>query len=98
MIQQFRVGDPVVYHKPKSSFSPGPRAKQVYPLKHGEAYHYVVDKFWKVAKVNDDGTIEVVTRTGKQHRLNVSDPNLSKVRLFKQFLYRKRFPKVIDPT
>ncbi|MEI6757719.1 MAG: hypothetical protein FDX18_07260 [Chlorobium sp.] len=90
---QFRVGDPIVYHKPKSSFCPGPRARQVYPFEHGEAYHYVVDKFWKVAKVNDDGTLEVVTRTGKKLRLEASDPNISKARLIKQLLYRKRFPQ-----
>lgn len=89
---QFRVGDPIVYHKPKSSFRPGPRARQVYPLEHGETYHYVVDKYWKVDKVNDDGTLDVVTRTGKRHRLDASDPNIRKVRLLKHFLYRKRFP------
>jgi hypothetical protein len=93
---QFRVGDPIVYHKPKCSFSPGPRAKQVYPLEHGEAYHYVVDKFWKVARVNNDGTLDVVTRTGKQHRLEASDPNISKAHLFQHFLYRKRFPKISE--
>ena len=90
-MRQFRVGDNIVYHKPKSSFHPGPRAKQVYPLEHGEEYHYVVDKFWKVAQVNDDGTLDVVTRTGKKHRLNASDPNITKARMLQQFLYRKRF-------
>jgi hypothetical protein len=91
---QFKVGDPIVYHKPKSSFRPGPRARQVYPLQHGEAYHYVVDKFWKVAKVNENGTLEVVTRTGKKHLIEASDPNIRKARLFRQFIYRKRFPKL----
>jgi hypothetical protein len=93
---QFRIGDPIIYHKPKSSFSPGPRAKQVYPLEHGEAYHYVVDKFWKVFKVSDDGTLEVVTRTGKKHRLDASDPNISKAHLLQHLLYRKRFPQLSD--
>ena len=88
---QFRVGDKIVYHKPKSSFCPGPTAKQVYPLEHGEEYHYVVDKFWKVACVNDDGALDVVTRTGKKHRLEASDPNIKKARLLQYFLYRKRF-------
>ncbi len=91
-MRQFNVGDKIIYHKPKSSFRPGPRARQVYPLEHGEAYHYVVDKFWKVHKVNDDGTLDVVTRTGKTNKLQATDPNISKVRLFQQFLYRKRFP------
>jgi hypothetical protein len=88
---QFRVGDKIIYHKPKSSFHPGPRAKQVYPLEHGEAYHYVVDKFWKIDKVNEDGTLDVVTRTGKKNRLQASDPNITKAHLFQHLLYRKRF-------
>ena len=89
---RFRAGDNIIYHKPKSSLRPGPRAKQVYPFQHGEAYHYVVDKFWKIDKVNDDGTLEVVTRTGKRNRLQANDPNISKVRLLQHFFYRKRFP------
>jgi hypothetical protein len=88
---QFRVGDKIIYHKPKSSFCPGPRAEQVFPLEHGEAYHYVVDKFWKVDKVNEDGTLDVVTRTGKKNKLQASDPNISKAHLFHHLLYRKRF-------
>ncbi|NTU57892.1 MAG: hypothetical protein HGB00_03075 [Chlorobiaceae bacterium] len=91
-MSHFRVGDSIVYHKPKSSVSPGPRARQVYPLAHGEQYHYVVDKFWKVVSVNDDDTIEVVTRTGKKHILPVNDPNISKAHPLKQLLHRKRFP------
>jgi hypothetical protein len=88
----FRVGDTIVYHKAKSSYSPGPRARQVYPLARGEEYHYVVDKFWTVTGVNSDGTIDVVTRTGKAHRLPASDPNISRTRLFHHLVYRKRFP------
>ena len=88
---QFRVGDKIIYHKPKSSCRPGLRAKQVYPLEHGEAYHYVVDKYWKVDKVNEDGTLEVVTRTGKKNTLQASDPNISKAHLFHHLLYRERF-------
>lgn len=91
-MSQFRVGDPIVYHKPKRSVSPGPRARQIYPLEHGEHYHYVVDKFWKVFSIKGDGTIEVVTRTGKKHVLPVSDPNLHKAYPFQLFLNRKRFP------
>jgi hypothetical protein len=91
---QYRVGDPIVYHKPKSSACPGPRARQVYPLEHGELYHYVVDKFWKVSSVNNDGTIEVVTRTGKKHVLTTSDPNIRKAHPIQQMFYRKRFPEL----
>ncbi len=89
---QLKPGDPVIYRKPKSSPIPGPRAKQVYPLEKGEAYHYVVDKFWKVIDVNDDGTVEVMTRTGKKHCLEVDDPNMHKAHLLELFMFKKRFP------
>ena len=82
----------MIYRKPKSSSRPGPRARQVYPLEHGEAYHYVVDKFWKVTGVNDDGTVEVVTRRGKTHRLQMNDPNLQKVGLLRYLVFRGKFP------
>ncbi len=87
-----QIGDPVIYRKPKSSSRPGPRARQVYPLEHGEAYHYVVDKFWKVTGINDDGTVEVVTRRGKKHCLQMDDPNLQKAGLFRYLVFRKKFP------
>lgn len=91
---RYRVGDAILYHKPKSSTSPGPRAKQVYALERGESYHYVVDKFWKVSAVHDDGSIDAVTRTGKRHRLQCTDPNLRKAPLYYQLLYKKRFPTI----
>lgn len=89
---RFQVGDKIIYHKAKSSFSPGPRARDIYPLEHGEAYHYVVDKYWKVEKVHTDGTLEVVTRTGKKNRLQANDPNISKAHLLQRIIYKNRFP------
>ncbi len=89
----YNIGDPVIYRKTKNSSRPGPRARQVYPLERGETYHYVVDKFWKVVDVNDDEyTVDVVTRTGKLHRLAMNDPNLYKPRFLKYLMFRKRFP------
>ncbi len=88
---QFKVGDKIIYHKPKSSFHPSPKARQVCPLEHGEDYHYIVDKFWEVAQVHEDGTLEVVTRTGKKNRLQANDPNISKINPIQHLLYRKRF-------
>jgi len=90
-MKQYKVGDKIIYHKPKSSLRPSQKARQVYPLEHGEAYHYIVDKFWEVAQVHEDGTLEVVTRTGKKNRLLANDPNISKVNPIQHLLYRKRF-------
>ena len=90
---RLKVGDPVIYRKPKSSTRPGPRARQVYPLEHGESYHYVVDKFWKVIDIDEEG-VEVVTRRGKKHRLEKDDPNLYKAHFLRYLLFRKRFPDI----
>ena len=90
-MKKFRVGDKIIYHKPKSSFRPSPRAREIFPLEHGEAYHYVVDKYWTVSKINDDGSIEVNTRTGKINRLSAADPNISRINPLQHLLYRKRF-------
>lgn len=87
-----QIGDPVIYRKPKSSPRPGPRARQVYALERGESYHYVVDKFWKVSDVHEDGTVDVVTRRGKTHCLQKDDPNLQKAGFLKYLLFRKKFP------
>jgi len=56
----------------------------------------VVDKFWKITKVNSDGTIEVTTRTGKKHLLEASDPNVRKADIFQHLMYRKRFPQLSE--
>ncbi len=90
---QLKIGDPIIYRKRKSSERPGPRAKQVFPLKNGDKYHYVVDKFWTVTNIREDGSFEVVTRTGKRHKLDQSDPNIHKPRLLEQVIYRSRFPQ-----
>ncbi|MBO8091751.1 MAG: hypothetical protein J7D60_00350 [Prosthecochloris sp.] len=89
---RLKVGDPVIYRKPKNSSSPGPRAKQVYPLEKGETYHYVVDKFWMVSDVRNDGSLELVTRTGKKRRIDRDDPKLHKPHILEQVIYRRRFP------
>ena len=91
-MNRFYAGDKIIYRKPKSSFSPGPRARDIYPLAHGEAYHYIVDKYWKVEKVYADGSLEVVTRTGKTNRLQANDPNIHKAHLLQRLFYKKRFP------
>lgn len=91
-MSQFRVGDSIIYHKPKSSVSPGPRARQVYALEHGEHYHYVVDKFWKVTAVNGDGTIEVITVRGKRIACRSTTPISAKPSPCSSFFTGSAFP------
>ena len=71
---------------------PGPRAENVHPSPHGEDYSYVVDKFWTVSAVYEDGTIDAVTRTGKLHHLKEDDPLLRKASVVEKMRFKDRFP------
>ena len=94
---KFRTGDLVVYSKSKVSNRPGRRADAVRPAPYGEAYQYSVDKYWCVADVSPDGTLEVATRTGKTHRLQANDPKLRKATWFEKLVHRSRFPDQYVP-
>src|SRR4051794_35389376 len=88
------VGDAIVYCKQKASKRPGPRAKEVYPAPFGETYSYLVEKFWTVEGLLDDGRIVATTRTHKRHVLNPDDPNLHKAGWIVRVRNWSRFPKV----
>ena len=88
---RLKVGDFVIYRKWKASTHPSPRAKNIRPARYGDTYSYVIDKFWKVVQVFDDDTIEIETRRGKRHRLDVNVPDLRKASLFSRLLFRDRF-------
>ena len=87
----FRRGDLVIYRKYKHRASPGPRAKEVEPEPKGEEYSYCVDKFWIVTDVNQREVI-LATRRGKQHVVDIEDPNLRPARWWERILFRDRFP------
>lgn len=86
-----KTGDRMVYRKTKFSPSPGPRATAVAPMRHGEGYSYVVDKFWVVTDVLDDDWLRLRTRRGKEHVVRADDPNLRPARWWERWLYRQRF-------
>jgi len=94
---EFSVGDHVIYHKPKTSDHPGPRAEGIHASEHGEDYSYAVDKFWVVSRVLDDETIEVRTRRGKTHVLKTDDPLLRKAGVIDELRHGKRFPDNEEP-
>jgi hypothetical protein len=66
----------------------------VHPAEHGEAYSYLVDKYWVVTRVVDEETIEVKTRTGKLHQVRTDDRLLRKAGLLDRWLRRDRFPRL----
>ena len=91
MPARYRPGQWVVYRKTKHSPSPGPRAQQVQPTASGDDYLYLVDKYWIVDAVADDGQLVLVTRTGKRHRVPPEDVSLRPAGLWTRFTRRERF-------
>lgn len=96
-IQKARVGDKVVYAKEKNSFSPGPRAQDITAASKGDTYSYIVEKYWVVKRVNDDGTLVLLTRKGKEHSVNANDLRLRRANLWEKLFLRGRFPKLEQP-
>lgn len=92
--RSFKTGDSVVFCKTKHGSRPGPRARDVEPSPHGEDYTYHVDKYWTVSEARADGKLVVVTRRGKQHVLDATDPQLRRAWWWERFLYAHRFPKL----
>jgi hypothetical protein len=96
--QQFQAGDWVIYRKTKHSRSPGPRAANIDAAPHGDEYSYTVDKFWVVVGVNDDGTMLLKTRGGKQHTIAVIDHKARKAGWWDRWRYKDRFESVEGTT
>ena len=90
MAVHFKRGDLLVYKKQKQSNRPGARAHSTAAAVQDGVFSYVVDKFWIVVKVCDDDTLEVQTRGGKRHRLNIADPNLRRLTWWQRIWYRNR--------
>lgn len=93
-VGKLTIGTPVVYRMQKSSPAPGRRAQQVRPQAKGEEYQYIVEKHWTVKEIHDDGTITLVTRRGKEHRIAADDPRLRAANFWQRWLHRNRFPKI----
>lgn len=92
MPHKYTPGTPVVYLKTKRSPNPGPRAAHVQPTPHGEEYVYVVDKFWVVTEVRDEGQLVLRTRRGKQHIVAADDPQLRPMRWWEKLLWQHKIP------
>ena len=93
---EFYPGEKVVYRMQKYTSHPGPRATDVEPEPQGENYIYHVDKYWVVSDVTPDGAVIVLTRTGKQRRLESNDQKLRPARWWERLLLKNRFP-VLNP-
>ncbi|MEM8733971.1 MAG: hypothetical protein AAGG44_07110 [Planctomycetota bacterium] len=91
-IRNPRVGDKVVFAKEKHSGRPGQRAQEVSASQKGDHYSYIVEKYWVVMEVREDGSLLLATRRGKKHELPADHPNLRPASFFERVLLRQRFP------
>lgn len=93
-VTKLSPGDWVIYRKQKISNSPGERAIDVRPSSGGDLYQYMVDKFWVVLDVTEDGKVVLRTRRGKQHTVEGDDPRLRTPRFWERWWYRDRFTAI----
>lgn len=91
---ELKPGDWVIYRKQKISTKPGPRAENKMPSPKGETYNYVVEKYWVVAAIAENGQLQLVTRRGKRHDVDRDDPRLRKARWWERLLHGGRFRTV----
>lgn len=71
---------------------PGPRAKNIRPMMHGDEYTYEVDKYWRVVE-STGSELVIKTPGGKVHRISANDPHIIKPSFIKTLLMRHRFPE-----
>ena len=94
----FKTGDWAIYRRQKVSSSPGPRAQQTSAAPRGELYSYVVEKYWVVETIQDDGRICLRTRRGKQHVVEADDPRLRKPNWWERWWLSARFRAVEESS
>jgi transposase InsO family protein len=90
--KHYSEGDPVVYAMSKTSRRPGSRARSIHPSGRGDDYRYVVDKYWRVARVLREDSLLLTTRRGKVREVSTGDPLLRPARWWEKLLRRSRFP------
>lgn len=91
-IKNPRVGQRVVFAKDKYGEMPGERAQQISASPKGDAYSYIVEKYWVVDEVMDGGVLLLRTRKGKLHHIHQEDPGLRLPTLWERLFLAGRFP------
>ena len=92
----YEVGDLVVYSAQKHSGHPTLNAESVQPEANGEGYRYYVRKYWTVAGISADGSLDIVTRRGKHRRVVANDPLLRRAYWWERLFFADRFPQVTE--
>lgn len=89
----YRAGEVVVYDKWKHGTRPGQRAREVRPAPAGEAYDYVVPKYWIIESAPQHGPLTLRTPGGKRHEVEPDDPCLRRPSLLEWLWLRVFQPR-----
>ena len=89
--RHYQVGDWIIYRMTKHGVAPGRRAYHVSASQKGESYNYLVDKFWVVDTIDDQGNLHVRTPGGKTRILAADDRNIRRARWWHRWQWRQRF-------
>ncbi|MEM7477684.1 MAG: hypothetical protein AAF483_22070 [Planctomycetota bacterium] len=93
-IRNPKVGEKVVYAKDKHSQAPGQRAQDVTASAKGDGYSYIVEKYWIVKEILEDGELLLMTRRGKEHVISMDDPGLRAASFWEKLFLGRRFPQL----
>jgi hypothetical protein len=77
-MKRISINDWILYHDQESSDHPEPGARDISPAPRGDAYSYLIDRLWRVKRVNPDGSIEATGPKGHVHHLDAHDPHIEK--------------------
>jgi hypothetical protein len=89
-MKNYSVNDWILYREQESSDHPEPGAHDISPAPRGDAYSYLVDRLWRVTRVNRDGSLEATGSNGRVHRLPPHDRHIEKVGWLRRRLLGRR--------
>ncbi|MDQ3117398.1 MAG: hypothetical protein M3Q86_12455 [Verrucomicrobiota bacterium] len=93
--RRLQPGVPIVYRMAEnSSRPPGPEARDIRPAERGDLYYFLIEKYWRVEQVLEDGRIVAVTPLMEHHLLRPDDPNLRRASLLERLRHGARFPRL----
>ncbi|MGI8889899.1 MAG: hypothetical protein ACR2G0_03835 [Chthoniobacterales bacterium] len=90
--RRLHAGEPIVYRVVETSTIPAPEAHDIRPAERGDLYYYLINKYWRVEEVLQDGWIVALTPHQEHQYLRRDDPNLRRANLVERLRYATRFP------
>lgn len=91
-IKKPKIGQRVVFAKDKFGERPGERARDVVGTQKGDSYSYIVEKYWVIDEIQENGKLLLRTRRGKLHLIDQEHPGLRLPTWWEKLFLSGRFP------